>query len=259
MKNSYILLLLITGISFFYNCGDDGFSVSDPDKAVIQGYLFPGHTAEITINRQQILASEDTTMDLPLSGLSVTLSNQTTGKSEVLKDNGAGSYSSEMIIEDEGSYKIEFDYNNNHVWATTSIPTKVSGFKTDATELLHTERFSDDTVRYVNYYWDNEEESYHLFYIYNMESWTTPIYNFTPSKSITTTPTADTAYQVNSRGFYYYGRHYMILYKVTDEYVDLYYSSNGNSQHMTNPPTNVNNGFGIFTAMSSDTLVLTLR
>jgi hypothetical protein len=85
MKNSYILLLMLCCVSFFYNCGDEDFSKADPDKAVVQGFLFPGNKASITINRQRILAGEDTTMDLPLAGLKVKLSNETTGESEELK------------------------------------------------------------------------------------------------------------------------------------------------------------------------------
>ena len=196
---------------------------------------------------------------LPITGLSIKLTNVSTDEYEILNDMGEGVYTSENIIAQNGTYKLEFEYAGKSVWATTIIPDKVYGFKCDTTELVHTERFSDDTIRYVNYRWDNSDDTYHMFYIKNMESWSTPIYGIEPSKSITSSPTLDTTHQVNSRGFYYYGRHYMVLYKVNQEYVDLYYSSSNNSQSMTNPPSNVNNGFGIFTAMTSDTLLLKLK
>lgn len=253
-------LLPIVAMLFLIGCED--FAKADPDQAVVEGFLHAGRTATIKVNRQLVFAVGDTTFEQPIGGLALELFNETSGKSEKLTETDLGVYESTGRIDEGATYRLEFDYNGKNVWAQTTIPSKVVGFVGSDTALLHTKRFSEDTLRYVNYHWNNPNNDYHLVQTTNMESWTsliyTPINNTTPSRTITSTPTQDTTHQVNSRQFSYFGRHYMILYKVNQEYVDLYYENSSNSQHLTNPATNVHNGFGIFTGMNSDTLLLRL-
>lgn len=247
----FILLLLLL-------CGCEDFAQADPDQAVVEGFLHANRTAEIKVNRQLVFSGGDTTFSQPLSMLHITFVNESTGKSETLVETEAGVYCSQQLIAEENTYTLSFEYAGKNVRAQTTVPSHVTGFEADGNALLHTERFSEDTLRYVNYRWENEYNDFHLMQITHMESWVKPIYNtaYTPSFTITSSPTQDTTFQVNSRGFHYYGRHYMILYKLNQEYVDLYYENSSNSQHLTNPPTNIQNGFGIFTGMSSDTLLL---
>lgn len=258
MKKGIISLWILLLLLFVYGCED--FAQADPDQAVVEGFLHPNRIAQIKVNRQLVFSSGDTTFSQPLSMLHITFVNESSGVSETLIETEAGVYCSEQLIVEENTYTLSFEYAGKNVWAQTTVPSRVTGFEADGNALLHTERFSDDTLRYVNYRWENENNEYHLMEITHMESWVVPIYNtaYTPSFTITSSPTQDTAFQVNSRGFHYYGRHYMILYKLNQEYVDLYYENSSNSQHLTNPPTNVQNGFGIFTGMSSDTLLLTI-
>ncbi len=243
----------------FFGCEKETFATADPDQAVVEGYLFPGRIAEIKINQQFIYELNDTSFSKPITGLEVLLSNITTGNSEILKYNDDEKYISENKIEHSGTYRIEFIYAGKTVWAETTVPNPISNFKGDADELIHTERFSDDTLRYVNYVWDNPDSEYYMVFMYNFETWNLPVYNTSPSKLIRSNPVQDTIKTVNSKGFDYYGRYNIVLFKLNQEYINLYYASDANSQYMGNPPTNINNGFGIFTAMSSDTLVLRIR
>lgn len=249
-----ILLSLIAG------CDSDILTTSNPDKAVVNAVLFPGKPAQVSINHQYVYERGDTTFHQPLLNLTVTLTNQTDNQSETMQMADSGIYVSSMLIQAEKSYRIDFDYAGNHIWAETEIPSAVEGFSADAAELTHTERFSSDTVRYVNYRWDNSEDVYHLFTIEHISLTYPSIYGFEPdSHFITRNPTRDTTLQVNSRGFNYYGTHLMMLTKVNQEYVNLYYSTVSNSQYMSEPPTNIHNGFGIFTGMNPDTLRLELK
>ncbi|MEG1617465.1 MAG: DUF4249 family protein [Bacteroidales bacterium] len=254
---------LISGIAcvlaFFMLVGCEEFSTADPDQVVVQGFLFPGRTAEISVNHQLVIERGDTLFDSPVSDLVIRLTDLNSDENEYLQEGDSGVYHSTLRMKADNSYRIEFDYQGKRVWAETTIPSNIENFKGDAESLVHTERFSDDTLRYVNYTWDNPKGYYHLISFTHMESWSTPIYNYEPtSRTITNNPTLDTTHQVNSRGFYYYGRHYVVLCKLNQEYVDLYYNSTSNSQHMGNPPTNIHNGFGIFTGINTDTLMLRL-
>ena len=256
--NLIINILCCAFVCAFVSC-DDNLAESDPEQAVVEGYLYPGNTAEVKINQQYIYALNDTTFEKPISGLNVLLSNLTTGNDEILREDEPGVYLSNNKIADEGTYRLSFSYAGKDIWAETTIPDYIINYQADDTELVHTERFSEDTIRYVNFTWDNPELDYYMVYMYHNASWTTPVYNNSPSKSITSNPSQDSIKTVNSQGFGYYGPYNIVLFRLNQEYVDLYYSSSANSQYMGNPPSNVNNGFGIFTAMRSDTLSLVIK
>jgi len=58
------------------------------------------------------------------------------------------------------------------------------------------------------------------------------------------------------REFSHYGTHQIIVYRVSPEYAALYESSGNSTLSLEEPPTNIENGNGIFTGASSDTLYL---
>jgi len=46
----------------------------------------------------------------------------------------------------------------------------------------------------------------------------------------------------------------MILYRVNQEYVDLYKSRDQDSRNLNEPLTNIENGLGIFSAFANDSV-----
>ena len=62
-------------------------------------------------------------------------------------------------------------------------------------------------------------------------------------------------YPINpQRDLQQFGDHRVIVYRVNPEYAALYESASNSSLNISEPPTNINNGLGIFTGISSDTL-----
>ena len=53
-----------------------------------------------------------------------------------------------------------------------------------------------------------------------------------------------------------FGTYQIIVFRVNPEYAALYKSSGNSTLSLEEPPTNIENGFGIFTGASSDTLYL---
>lgn len=72
-------------------------------------------------------------------------------------------------------------------------------------------------------------------------------------------PSVSDVYNIQSKKIRYYGRYRVVLYKVNEEYANLYESTSTSSQSLTNPYTNIENGKGIFTAFNTDTLFFELR
>lgn len=66
-----------------------------------------------------------------------------------------------------------------------------------------------------------------------------------------TEPTADDYYSVRMQSLSDLGQHEAIVYRVNKEYADLYENRTQDSRDLTEPPTNIRNGLGVFTAFNS--------
>jgi hypothetical protein len=75
-----------------------------------------------------------------------------------------------------------------------------------------------------------------------------------------TAPTLDNKVSIPTfENFFWLGRHQVILYHILPEYAILFNETDNSSQNLISAPTNINNGHGIFTGVStSDTLLLTV-
>jgi hypothetical protein len=108
--------------------------------------------------------------------------------------------------------------------------------------------------------WDNEDDSYYIVVIENMESTLDPIRDFgddtPPGNIFRKPPTTSSGLQLRPQEFQYFGKHRLILYHVLPDYASLYSEKTTSSQNLTNPSTSIMNGYGIFTGLNSDTLYL---
>jgi hypothetical protein len=71
-----------------------------------------------------------------------------------------------------------------------------------------------------------------------------------------TEPITEDHYRVFDQDIKYTGRHKVTVYRVNQEYVNLYKSRQQDSRSLNEPQTNVKNGLGIFTAFASDSLFI---
>jgi hypothetical protein len=69
-----------------------------------------------------------------------------------------------------------------------------------------------------------------------------------------TRPTNDNYSTISFQELTHFGTHRIIIYRVNNEYVQLYNSMDQDSRELNEPFSNVENGLGIFTAFNSDTL-----
>lgn len=61
---------------------------------------------------------------------------------------------------------------------------------------------------------------------------------------------------LNSREFSYFGTHRVVLFHLNVDYASLYDDASTSSLNLTNPTTSIENGYGIFTGISTDTLYI---
>jgi len=72
-------------------------------------------------------------------------------------------------------------------------------------------------------------------------------------------PTAGDSSRVRLLTLTHYGRHRLKLYRVNDEYADLYEGLNQDSRDLNEPPSNIHGALGVFSAFSADSIFFEVR
>lgn len=126
-------------------------------------------------------------------------------------------------------------------------------------ELMETMRTIDLEV-----FWDNPESELHFVVIENAEDDQESIFpdmggNFgrAPGRGSfrrITEPTRESSYQINFSEIQYWGQYIVKVYRVNQEYADLYENLEQDSRDLNEPPTNIKNGLGIFSAFHSQNI-----
>jgi hypothetical protein len=97
----------------------------------------------------------------------------------------------------------------------------------------------------------------------NVESSPEAIRNFgnnaPPSNIFRKQPTNSSSEEIRAMEFQYFGKTRILLFHVLPDYAALYDQSSTSSQNLTNPSTNIKNGYGIFTGLNADTLWLNVK
>ena len=180
----------------------------------------------------------------------------------VVNQGDTGQYyypSTDLSIAANKTYSLEFDYNGTIVTATTTIPPApknviLSDNNIAIAPITGTGGGFGGGISFpepITLSWDNEEGNYYFITIKNIETSPEPINQTenTFNRSFQTEPTISDTYQINFRQFEAYGTHQVQLFRVNTEYVDLYENSDQDSRTLTEPPTNIVNGLGIFTGV----------
>lgn len=230
------------------------------DIPVIEAYLHAGKKFELRVSRQIPFSSDPAFSEDDISQLSIIVNAQ--NQNYQLLSVGNGVYQSDaLIIDSDTEYKVAFLYNNKNVEAITNIPAKPSGLNISANEIIiETGTFPPVMPEPIDVSWQNDDNSYYLIVVENIETDPELINeNGAGGMTFRNEPTQSNNYQINSRSFSYVGTHRIILFHLNPDYAKLYDDSGNSSQNLTNPNSSIQNGFGIFTGINSDTLYLEVK
>lgn len=263
IKYKPLLFLFALPIAFlFSSCKkDQTTSTSVADWPVVISYITPGQPISVKVYQQKDITDTATYGSL-ITGLSLTITDGSKSISLTETSTGTYTYSPLNYLTTGKTYTLKFTYNNVLVSASTLMPAKPTNFvaSRDSINLpLALSNLSTSAVA-LTYTWDNPDSLYHMLVFKNDDNNAFKLraqrnsqlnFSFNAAKA--------TYYQVDYQSLNYLGVYHIMLYSVNKEYIDLLTSNaNSTSQQLTNPPTNVTNGYGIFTAVQADTLRLAL-
>ncbi len=271
MKN-YLYLIVI--VFLFHSCTKVNTLDDIPARAVVEGYLSDGQPISIKISKEIKFESNDT-IAAPINGLNLTIFDNTASNKIFLAGSDSGIYYSPEKIISGHSYTLSFDYQSQKITATTSIPSKPTGFAISTSQVTVTQinigggfpggggarpNFGDA----IALSWTNDDQSFYLTAYKNLEtnpeSIITGAINFGFARRPTfNQPTQGSTAQINPIQLEYFGSFDVYCMHVQPEYAALYQQTNNTSINLAPPPTNIENGLGIFTGYSVDTLRLVVK
>ncbi|MBV6642269.1 MAG: DUF4249 family protein [Cyclobacteriaceae bacterium] len=169
------------------------------------------------------------------------------------------------IIEGE-TYQLSLEYFGKTTFATTTVPGKPQQLKIseDTLEIEPIESFEDLRDRgiqdNIEVTWSNENGEYFYIIVENVEEDPEEINTLEfngfgrPNFNLITQPTTLDVHNIQPFSLTQYGRYRVVVFHVAQEYADLYETSEQDSRNLTEPLNNIENGLGIFTSFSSDTV-----
>jgi len=260
MKRPLIIIAAI--ILFFTACKKDNTDTSSINEPVVAAYLIPGHMVTVNVYYQKSL-SDTAKYGAPITGLQLYVSDGINNVQLTETAKGTYTYSDLNFLVTGKSYTLQFKYSGYTVSANTTIPAAPKDFMESDSDihLGNATTGPNATIDTVgSFSWSNPDSLYHIVVFTNSDYTSSPIssghFGNTGSSNFELNAERTSAEYLTQRTFFYYGIYQVVLFTVNPEYINFLKTnaSTSTSQTLTSSYTNINNGFGIFTAMQGDTL-----
>lgn len=264
-KRKQLFVLTVSLLVLASACTDDSGSAYT-DFPVVEAYLLPGDSVAVKISRQLPFFSDAAYSADDIENLSVSLSVK--GSALLLTPGDSGWYYGYRQGLDEGdTLRLSFTFDERPVTAFTYIPSKPLNLTQTATKMYVPRMDSTSGPGSmgsmsdpVSITWDNEDASYYMVVVENIEETLDPIRDFgdeePPGNRFRKSPTTSATEMIRPFDFEYFGRHRVIVFHVLPDYATLYEQTTNSSLNLRNPSTSITNGYGIFTGLNSDTLYI---
>ena len=271
MKNLSILFLLSL---LFFSCEEEVSVLTlDNSKPVIIGYLYAGQSIDSIRITESISYTSDGTLNV-IDDLKVVISNDEESFELISTGNGYYNYP-DHVIKEGLTYEISFEYKGEQVSASTYVnPKKIIEL---SESILSLEKIEFDGTPgslidaapeqiVVDITWDNTELDYYFTIIENTEANPEYVNGFVefladnsvlPETFFRSEPEITDVHSINSnRELQFFGNYDITVFRLNPEYAALYESIGSSTISLQEPPSNVNNGLGIFTSVTPHHLTL---
>ena len=256
----YIILALFAGLMA---CEEINPDVKTTDTPVIEAFIFPGQDS-ILINVSKMIsymAEDQDTVQQPITDGQFQLIHK--GNTIILAhdENNPGTYftktenldlSSGDTITFAGTYKdIVFSAQSVLPSAPEDLSISKTNFYYDSSDPRSMMEAGDITVS-----WSNPELDFYYVFVENLEEDPEPLNEMmedAPKMSFAF-PSKSDLFNISMRNIRYFGAHRVIVFHVNPEFADLFDNTELTSNSITEPPGNIENAMGIFTALNADTV-----
>jgi hypothetical protein len=264
-----LIALLVGG------CGDPSVVAPGGPTPVLRAYLYAGQPVnDIRLSWTVPISTTDTTtvtVSPPINDATVTLVKsgvryplvKSAGDSGYYQFNGTG-----LVVREGDTFRIEATVGGQSVSATTTVPVKPSGARIASATLTLPDFTTfgpgraggppDFSAAQTTVHWTRTAGALYFVTLENVEATPVAVEFAFPGgvrgrRRVIFAPTAADSLAINALGLPYYGRYVVNVWRVNDEYAQLYATLQQDSRDLNEPFTNVTGGVGVFTAFAADT------
>lgn len=250
-------------------CSDEGLDPAETNEVIIEGYLFAGASIDSLKVSQLIpfITDEDESYEITDANVNIRWAGNSFKLTPSQKNPGNYFYEdTDLRIVEGETYELNVEYFDKLVTASTTVPVRPVDLEVsmDTLEIEPIDDFQDifnqAEAEALEIYWSNDVADYYYVLLENIEADPEDINTLDfdgfgdRNFSFVTEPTNLDVYNVNVFSLTQYGTYRAVVFHVSQEYVDLYETAEQDSRNLTEPLSNIENGLGIFTSFSSDTI-----
>jgi hypothetical protein len=254
-------------------CSDAPTNAGVETLVVVQAYLYAGEPVSDVRLTASVPLGSDSTESPPINDADVVLyrSGQAYRLTPADTDGTYAYTGTDLTIASGDTFRIEVTYNGTVVSGETVVPEPPRDVAISSSTLVVPDFTTPPTgggpplamdSAQVVISWTSPERALHYVVVRGPAAGSDPIFpeNSGPGGPFSrfrmiTQPTADDYYSVGMQTLRDLGRHEAMVYRVNKEYADLYENRTQDSRDLTEPPTNIRNGLGVFTAFTSRVVV----
>jgi len=264
------ILVLSTLILFCFACSET--SITDP-KFVIEGSIFAGEPVTDIRIKEQVGIDEPDSLERLIADAAVVLIKD--GEIfRLLYENGFYKYfGNDLTVQSGDLFRLEATVGDRTAYAETIVPEPTQGLTISDAQMVVPEivlsfgLLEKLTELFFNVRltarWDNPNDELHFIVVEpvvnDFDSIFPPGFPQSGIDFLSEFKFAPEALDIDTFSiigiaFETYGRHRAKVYRVNQEYADLFNNPEQDSRDLTSPPSNVVNGFGIFSAFATDSV-----
>jgi hypothetical protein len=252
-------------------CTKESPTVPSQEMIVVRAYLFAGEpVSDIQLTNTIPLGSQETKAP-PINDAAVSLSKNGVRYDLVPSAGDSGYYhypNNDLVVQAGDRFEIDVLAPGQEATGATTVPPAPDSVAISSDTLV----VSDDTTAYgppwgggsaawdsagtLTVTWKSSPSALFFVVVENMESNPDTIethwrFSGAGTGRMVSEPTSSNQYRIRRFDLSYYGRYRVTVYRVNQEYADLYGSRQQDSRDLNEPLTNIQNGLGVFSAFNS--------
>lgn len=253
------------------SCGEENLNDIAANQFVVEAFLYAGEPIDDIRIKTTFPLSETEDISEPINNAEVTLIKGE-NRYPLVSSGSEGFYhypNEDVSVNTGDEFQLEVVHNGIMATAQTTVPTPTTGLKlsTDSLKVpqLPLSEGREAVVMAITAFlqnsridatWDNPNEDLYFMVVESVSSTVDPIF---PDQVITalerfqfvSEPTEESSLTFLGGTLVSFGQYVVKVYHINQEYAALYENREQDSRDLNEPPSNVQNALGVFSAFNS--------
>lgn len=269
LKGSLFLFLVLC---FLTSCEDENLNNIAINQFVVEAFIYAGEPVNDVRIKSTFALLDTADTSTPINDAQVILKKGASSYNLVASGND-GYYSypgSDLSIDAGDVFQLEVNHNGIIATALTIVPEPTEGLRLsqDTVEVprLPFNQGRDSVVAVIEgfvgssrieAFWNNPESDLHFMTVESVKDTLDPIFpdqvlNALSAFRFVSEPTDQSGLTFLSGSVVSFGQYRVRVYRINEEYAALYENREQDSRDLNEPPSNIQNALGVFSAFNSD-------